>query len=95
MLSRRSLPTALPGLALACPAMRGSQHAYVSIVYREHDPGDPRAEEPALKTHGRTVGVSMQLYEVYERCIQRDRRPLRDGKQASTKRYFFKTPHNR
>jgi len=32
---------------------QGSQHAYVSINDREHDPGDPRAEEPALKTHGR------------------------------------------
>lgn len=26
---------------------QGSQHAYVSINDREHDPGDPRAEEPA------------------------------------------------
>jgi integrase len=48
---------------------QGSQHAYVSINDREHDPGDPRAEEPALKTHGRTVGISTQLYEVYERYI--------------------------
>jgi integrase len=49
---------------------QGSQHAYVSINDREHDPGDPRAEEPALKTHVRTVGISAQLYEVYERYIQ-------------------------
>ena len=46
---------------------QGSQHAYVSINDREHDPGDPRAEAPALKTHGRTVGLSAQVYEVYER----------------------------
>lgn len=59
---------------------KGSQHAYVSINDREHDPRDPRVEEPALKTHGRTVGISAQLYEVYERYIQHDRRPLRDGK---------------
>lgn len=59
---------------------KGSQHAYVSINDRENDPRDPRVEEPALKTHGRTVGISAQLYEVYERYIQRDRRPLRDGK---------------
>ncbi|ROM67283.1 hypothetical protein BK653_16840 [Pseudomonas brassicacearum] len=46
---------------------KGSQHGYVSINDREHDPGDPRVEEPALKTHERTVGISAQLYEVYER----------------------------
>lgn len=40
---------------------QGSQHAYLSINDREHDPGDPRAEEPALKTHGRAVGISTQL----------------------------------
>ncbi|GEM_PF-3850934 len=45
---------------------KGSQHAYVSINDRENDPGDPSAEEPALRTHGRTVGISTQLYEVYE-----------------------------
>ena len=59
---------------------KGSQHAYVSINDREHDPRDPRVDEPALKTHGRTVGISAQLYEVYERYIQRERRPLRNGK---------------
>lgn len=58
----------------------GSQHAYVSINDREHDPSDPRAEEPALKAHGRTVGISAQLYEVYELYIQSERRPLRNGK---------------
>lgn len=69
---------------------KGSQHAYVSINDREHDPRDPRVEEPALKTHGRTVGVSAQLYEVYERYIQRDRRPLRDGKPMKLLyRYLF------
>lgn len=62
---------------------QGSQHAYVTINDREHDPADPRAEEPALKTHGRTVGISAQLYEVYEHYIQSERRPLRDGKPAS------------
>ena len=67
-----------------------SQHAYVSINDREHDPRDPRVEEPALKTHGRTVGISAQLYEVYERYIQRDRRPLRDGKPMKLLyRYLF------
>ncbi|MFJ1336919.1 tyrosine-type recombinase/integrase [Pseudomonas caricapapayae] len=59
---------------------RGSQNAFVSINDREHDPSDPRAEEPALKTHGRTVGISAQLYEVYERYIQSERRPSRNGK---------------
>ena len=69
---------------------KGSQHAYVSINDREHDPRDPRVEEPALKTHGRTVGISAQLYEVYERYIQRDRRPLRDGKPMKLLyRYLF------
>lgn len=69
---------------------KGSQHAYVSINDREHDPRDPRVEEPALKTHGRTVGISAQLYEVYERYIQRDRRPLRDGKPMKLPyRYLF------
>lgn len=58
----------------------GSQHAYVSINDREHDPSDPRTEEPALKAHGRTVGISSQLYEVYELYIQSERRPLRNGK---------------
>ncbi|WP_248749687.1 tyrosine-type recombinase/integrase [Pseudomonas sp. MWU15-20650] len=68
----------------------GSQHAYVSINDREHDPGDPRVEEPALKTHGRTVGISAQLYEVYERYIQHERRPLRDGKPMKLSyRYLF------
>jgi len=68
----------------------GSQHAYVSINDREHDPGDPRAEEPALKTHGRTVGISAQLYEVYERYIQSERRPMRDGKPMKLPyRYLF------
>ena len=68
----------------------GSQHAYVSINDREHDPGDPRVEEPALKTHGRTVGISAQLYEVYERYIQSERRPLRDGKPMKLLyRYLF------
>lgn len=59
---------------------KGSQHAYVSINDRENDPGDLRAEEPALKTHGRTVGITTQLYEVYEHYIQSERRPWRDGK---------------
>ncbi|MEN5028956.1 site-specific integrase [Pseudomonas sp. Ps21-P2] len=69
---------------------QGSQHAYVSINDREHDPGDPRAEEPALKTHGRTVGISTQLYEVYEHYIQGERRPLRDGKPMKLLyRYLF------
>jgi len=69
---------------------KGSQHAYVSINDREHDPCDPRVEEPALKTHGRTVGISAQLYEVYERYIQHDRRPLRDGKPMKLLyRYLF------
>ncbi|MDO7896891.1 site-specific integrase [Pseudomonas citrulli] len=69
---------------------KGSQHAYVSINDREHDPRDPRVEEPALKTHGRTVGISAQLYEVYERYIQSDRRPLRDGKPMKLLyRYLF------
>ena len=69
---------------------RGSQHAYVSINDRENDPGDPRAEEPALKTHGRTVGISTQLYEVYEHYIQSERRPLRDGKPMKLPyRYLF------
>lgn len=69
---------------------QGSQHAYVSINDREHDPRDPRAEEPALKTHGRTVGISSQLYEVYEHYIQGERRPLRDGKPMKLLyRYLF------
>lgn len=69
---------------------KGSQHAYVSINDREHDPGDPRVEEPALKTHGRTIGISTQLYEVYERYIQNERRPLRDGKPMKLPyRYLF------
>jgi len=69
---------------------QGSQHAYVSINDREHDPGDPRAEEPALKTHGRTVGMSAQLYEVYERYIQSERRLMRDGKPMKLPyRYLF------
>lgn len=69
---------------------QGSQHAYVSINDREHDPDDPRAEEPALKTHGRTVGVSAQLYGVYERYIQGERRPLRNGKPMKLPfRYLF------
>ncbi|CAI8881920.1 MULTISPECIES: tyrosine-type recombinase/integrase [Pseudomonas] len=69
---------------------QGSQHAYVSINDREHDPADPRAEEPALKTHGRTVGISAQLYEVYEHYIQGERRPLRDGKPMKLLyRYLF------
>ena len=69
---------------------QGSQHAYVSINDREHDPGDPRDEEPALKTHGRTVGISTQLYEVYERYIQSERRPLRHGKPMKLMyRYLF------
>ncbi|NMZ53186.1 recombinase [Pseudomonas lundensis] len=69
---------------------QGSQHAYVSINDREHDPGDPRTEEPALKTHGRTVGISAQLYEVYERYIQGERRPLRNGKPMKLLyRYLF------
>lgn len=68
----------------------GSQHAYVSINERANDPGDPRAEEPALKTHGRTVGISAQLYEVYERYIQGERRPLRNGKPMKLLyRYLF------
>ena len=68
----------------------GSQHAYVSLNDREHDPGDPRVEEPALKTHGRTVGISAQLYEVYERYIQSERRPMRDGKPMKLPyRYLF------
>lgn len=69
---------------------QGSQHAYVSINDREHDPDDPRAEEPALKTHGRTVGISAQLYEAYEHYIQSERRPLRDGKPMKLlHRYLF------
>ncbi|WP_460149071.1 tyrosine-type recombinase/integrase [Pseudomonas sp. S3_E10] len=69
---------------------QGSQHAYVSINDREHDPGDPRTEEPALKTHGRTVGISAQLYEVYEHYIQGERRPLRNGKPMKLLyRYLF------
>ncbi|WP_368607696.1 tyrosine-type recombinase/integrase [Pseudomonas fulva] len=69
---------------------QGSQHAYVTINDREHDPADPRAEEPALKTHGRTVGISAQLYEVYEHYIQSERRPLRDGKPMKLlHRYLF------
>ncbi|HHM5699169.1 site-specific integrase [Pseudomonas aeruginosa] len=69
---------------------QGSQHAYVSINDREHDPGDPRAEEPALKTHSRTVGISAQLYEVYERYIQCERRPIRNGKRIKLPfRYLF------
>ncbi|WP_194790467.1 tyrosine-type recombinase/integrase [Pseudomonas sp. UFMG81] len=69
---------------------KGSQHAYVSINDRENDPGDPRAEEPALKTHGRTVGISTQLYEVYEHYIQSERRPWRDGKPIKLPyRYLF------
>jgi integrase len=69
---------------------QGSQHAYLSINDREHDPNDPRAEEPALKTHGRTIGLSTQLYEVYERYIQGERRPLRNGKPVKLPhRYLF------
>jgi integrase len=69
---------------------QGSLHAYVSITDREHDPDDPRAEEPALKKYSRTVGISAQLYEVYERYIQRDRRPIRNGKPMKMPfRYLF------
>lgn len=69
---------------------QGSQHAYVSINDREHDPDDPRAEKPALKTHGRTVEVSAQLYGVYERYIQGERRPLRNSKPMKLPfRYLF------
>ncbi|MCO3721281.1 site-specific integrase [Pseudomonas aeruginosa] len=69
---------------------QGSQHAYVSINDREHEPGDPRAEEPALKTHSRTVGISAQLYEVYECYIQGERRPIRNGKRMKLPfRYLF------
>lgn len=69
---------------------QGSQHAYVSINDREHDPDDPRAEEPALKTHSRTVGISAQLNEVYENYIQRERRPIRNGKRIKLPfRYLF------
>lgn len=69
---------------------QGSQHAYVSINDRESDLSDPRAEEPALKTQGRTVGISAQLYEVYERYIQDERRPLRYGKPMKLLyRYLF------
>lgn len=69
---------------------QGSQRAYVSINDREHDPDDPRAEEPALKTHSRTVGISAQLYEVYENYIQRERRPIRNGKRIKLPfRYLF------
>ncbi|WP_256815896.1 MULTISPECIES: tyrosine-type recombinase/integrase [Pseudomonas] len=63
---------------------KGSQHAYVTINDREHDPADPRAEEPALKTHGRTVGISAQLYEVYEHPRQIDRSVDVEGR-----RYVF------
>lgn len=69
---------------------QGSQHAYLSVNDREHDVSDPRAEEPALKTHGRTVGISAQLYEVYERYIQGERRPLRNGQPMKLPyRYLF------
>jgi integrase len=69
---------------------QGSQHAYLTVNDREHDPGDPRAEEPALKTYGRTVGLSAQLYEVYERYIQSERRPQRNGKPMKLPyRYLF------
>ena len=69
---------------------QGSQHAYVSINDREHDPGDPRAEEPALKTQGRTIGISEQLYAVYEHYIQSERRPRRYGKPMKLPyRYLF------
>ena len=69
---------------------QGSEHAYVSINDREHDPEDPRAEEPALKTHSRTVGISSQLYRVYERYIQCERRPIRNGKRIKLSfRYLF------
>jgi integrase len=69
---------------------QGSQHAYVSINDREHDPSDPRAEEPSLKTNGRTVGISAQLYRVYERYIQGERRPVRNGKPMKLLfRYLF------
>ena len=69
---------------------QGSEHAYLSVNDREHDPADPRAEEPALKTHARTVGLSTQLYEVYERYIQSERRPQRNGKPMKLPyRYLF------
>lgn len=69
---------------------QGSQNAYVSINDREHVPGDPRAEEPALKTHGRTVGIFTQLHEVYERYIQSEPCPLRHGKPMKLMyRYLF------
>lgn len=69
---------------------QGSQHAYVSINDREHDPGDPRAEEPALKTYSRTVGISAELYTAYEYYIQRERRAIRNGKRIKLSfRYLF------
>lgn len=69
---------------------QGSQHAYVSILDREQDPGDPRAEEPALKTSSRTIGMSSDLYKVYERYIQYQRRPIRGGKPMKMPfRYLF------
>lgn len=38
----------------------------------------------------RTVGISTQLYEVYERYIQSERRPLRNGKPMKLLyRYLF------
>lgn len=40
--------------------------------------------------HGRTVGISTQLYEVYEHYIQSERRPWRDGKPIKLPyRYLF------
>lgn len=69
---------------------QGSQHAYVSVLEREQDPDDPRAEEPALKTNSRTIGISSDLYEVYERYIQHERRPIRSGKPMKMPfRYLF------
>lgn len=69
---------------------QGSMHAYVSILDREQDAGDPRAEEPALKTNSRTIGISSDLYEIYERYIQYERRPIRGGKPMKMPfRYLF------
>ncbi|MBM5570744.1 MULTISPECIES: tyrosine-type recombinase/integrase [Deefgea] len=58
---------------------QGSLNAYVSISNRENDPEDIRADEPALKTYERVIGISNQLYEIYEEYLREWRRPFRKG----------------
>lgn len=64
---------------------------YVTLRRMPDDPSETRAIPPAQKTLPRTIGISEALFLDTERYIQKERRPIRDGKRSRLAHQFLFT----